>query len=152
MLRSITAWQILFWLHLQCNELNRGHPRFFCQWQDELRTEFAHFGPNTWLGIDAKGNVKGDCDASVYGEMLFIFITEQAAQKFWETDNKNKYIIYKTKCGPRINTNMFTEWQPGRVQQIYLPKTREPGIIKTKCTKYNYIYWMTARNVQDDRK
>ena len=32
--------------------------------------------------IDAKGNVIGDCDASIYGEMLFIFITEKAAQKF----------------------------------------------------------------------
>ena len=35
---------------LQCNELNRGHPAFFCQSQDALRTkesEFVHFGPNT---------------------------------------------------------------------------------------------------------
>ena len=51
---------------LQFNELNRGHPTFFCQSQDEFRTkesEFVHFGPITnegevWLGIDAKGNVK----------------------------------------------------------------------------------------------
>ena len=35
---------------LECNELNRGHPAFFFQSQDELRTkesEFVHFGPNT---------------------------------------------------------------------------------------------------------
>ena len=35
---------------LQCNELNRGHPTFFNQSQDELRTkesEFVHFGPIT---------------------------------------------------------------------------------------------------------
>ena len=34
---------------LQCNELNRGHPAFFCQSQDKLRTKeslFVHFGPN----------------------------------------------------------------------------------------------------------
>ena len=33
--------------HLQCNELNRGHPTFFSQSQDEFRTkesEFVHFG------------------------------------------------------------------------------------------------------------
>ena len=38
-----------FLTDLQCNELNRGHPTFFCQSQDELRTkesEFVHFGPN----------------------------------------------------------------------------------------------------------
>ena len=32
---------------LQCNELNRGHPKFFSQSQDEFRTkesEFVHFG------------------------------------------------------------------------------------------------------------
>ena len=32
----------------QCTELNRRHPTFFCQSQDELRTkesEFVHFGP-----------------------------------------------------------------------------------------------------------
>ena len=35
---------------LQCNKLNRGHPTFFSQSQDELRTkesEFVHFGPIT---------------------------------------------------------------------------------------------------------
>ena len=49
------------------------------------------------------------------------------------------------------NTNMFTEWQPGRVQQIYLPLSRGPGIMETKRTKHNYISRMTVGNVQDDR-
>ena len=29
-------------------------------------------------GIDAKGNVKVDCNASIYGQILFIFIREKA--------------------------------------------------------------------------
>ena len=41
------------------------------------------------MGIDAKGNVKGYCNASSYGEMLFIFITEKA----------NKYFL---NGGPKI--------------------------------------------------
>ena len=53
---------------------------FFSQSQDEFKTkesEFVHFGPDTnEVGIDAKGSVKVDCDASIYGEMLFIFINE----------------------------------------------------------------------------
>ena len=35
-----------------------------------------------WLEIDAKGNVKVDCDASIYGEVLFIFITEKENKYF----------------------------------------------------------------------
>ena len=44
---------------LQCNELNRGHPRFFSQSQDEFRTkesEFVHFGPNTNERSNLTGN------------------------------------------------------------------------------------------------
>ena len=39
----------------------------------------------------------------------------------------------------KLNANMFTEWRPGRVLGIYLPKIRGPGILKTKSTKHNYI-------------
>ena len=83
---------------LQCNELDQGHPTFFCQSQDKLRTkesEFVHFRPNTnevksdWDGIDGKGSMKVDCDTSIYGKMLFIFITEKA----------NKYIL---NGGPNV--------------------------------------------------
>ena len=35
-----------------------------------------------WLEIDAKGNVKVVCDASIYGKVLFIFITEKANKYF----------------------------------------------------------------------
>ena len=41
---------IIIQTKLQCNELNRGHPTFFSQSQDEFRTkesEFVHFGPDT---------------------------------------------------------------------------------------------------------
>ena len=34
------------------------------------------------LEIDAKGNVKVDCGASIYGEVLFIFITEKTNKYF----------------------------------------------------------------------
>ena len=42
---------------LQCNELNRGHPTFFCQSQHELRTkewEFVHFRQITNEGLAVK--------------------------------------------------------------------------------------------------
>ena len=50
-----------------------------------------------------------------------------------------------------VKDEFNTEWQPGRVQQIYLPLSRGPGIMETKRTKHNYISRMTAGNVQDDR-
>ena len=58
-----------------------------------------------WLGIDARGNVKVDCDASIYDEMLFILITRKG-NKYFLNDGpkilrnrpKNKY-IYKTNLG-----------------------------------------------------
>ena len=70
---------------------------FFCQSQDEFRTkesEFVSFTPfiiegQIWLGIDMKGNVKVDYDASIYGEMLFIFITKKASKYFSEWWPKN---------------------------------------------------------------
>ena len=43
--------------YLQCNKLNRGHPTFFCQSQDELSAkelEFAHFVPITNKGLAVK--------------------------------------------------------------------------------------------------
>ena len=46
---------------------------------------------------------------------------------------------------------MLTEWRPGSVLQIYLPKTLGPGILKAKRTKQNDVYRMTAGKVQDDR-
>ena len=63
-------WEAWLWTsgkekELQCNELNRGHPTFFCQSQDELRTkesEFVHFWTN---------QKRGTC-----GEKLFISINE----------------------------------------------------------------------------
>ena len=54
-----------------------------------------------WLGIDAKGNVKVDCDASIYDEMWFIFNTGKGNKyflnggpKILRNRPKNKY-IYK---------------------------------------------------------
>ena len=55
--------------YLQCNELNRGHPTFFYQSQDELRTkelEFFHFWTN---------HKRGTC-----GEKLFISINEETTK------------------------------------------------------------------------
>ena len=82
---------------LQCNELNPDHPTFFCQSQDEFRKEleFVHFRPITnegqiWLGIDAKDNVKVDCDTSISGKMLFIFITENAINISWMAEQQAK--------------------------------------------------------------
>ena len=49
------------------------------------------------------------------------------------------------------NANMFTEWRRGSELQIYLPKTRGTGILKTKLTKHNYVIRITAGKVQDDR-
>ena len=54
---------------LQCNELNRGHPTFFYQSQDELRTkesEFVHFWTN---------QKRGSC-----GEKLFISINKETTK------------------------------------------------------------------------
>ena len=56
-------------IFLQCNELNRGHPTFFYQSQDELRTkesEFVHFWTN---------HKRGTC-----GEKLFISINEETTK------------------------------------------------------------------------
>ena len=50
---------ILCQLYLQCNELNRGHPTFFYQSQDEFRTkesEFVHFGPIANEGLAVKNS------------------------------------------------------------------------------------------------
>ena len=44
---------------LQCNELNRGHPTFFYQSQDEFRTkesEFVNFGPIANEGVAVKNS------------------------------------------------------------------------------------------------
>ena len=41
-----------------------------------------------WLEIDAKGNVKVDFDASFYGEVLLIFITEKT-NKYFLNDGPN---------------------------------------------------------------
>ena len=44
---------------LQCNELNRGHPRFSSQSQGEFRTkesEFVRVGPNTNERSNLTGN------------------------------------------------------------------------------------------------
>ena len=46
-----------FVIFYSVNELNQGHPTFFCQSQDELRTkesEFVHFGPLTNEGLAVK--------------------------------------------------------------------------------------------------
>ena len=46
-------------IELQCNELNRGHPTFFYQSQDEFRTkesEFIHFGPIANEGLAVKSS------------------------------------------------------------------------------------------------
>ena len=78
-----------------------------------------------------KGKVKVDCDASIYGEM-FIFIREKANRYFLNgrpnilrNRLKNKYIItnqmWASNAKDEFCASMFTEWQPGRVQQIYVP-------------------------------
>ena len=41
-----------------------------------------------WQGIDAKGNAKDDCDSSIYGEMLFIFITKRRPKNFEKQTKK----------------------------------------------------------------
>ena len=58
-----------------------------------------------WLGIDAKGKVKVDCDASIYDEMLFIFINGKENKYFWNDGPnilrnrpKHKY-IYEANVG-----------------------------------------------------
>ena len=66
-----------------------------------------------------------------------------AAQKFW-TNRLNQ--MWASNAKDELNPNGgFNR----RVLQIYLPKTREPRILKTKRTKHNYIYRMTARNFED---
>ena len=69
------------WLQqLQCNELNRGHPTFFCQSQDEFRTkesEFVRFGLITNEELPAKS--------------LFS-INEKATKYYFQAPR-----IYKTK-------------------------------------------------------
>lgn len=44
--------------------------------------------------------------------------------------------MWASNAKDEFNANLFAEW-PGRVQQIYLPYTRVPGIIETKRTKHN---------------
>ena len=75
-------------IDLQCNELNRGHPTFFCQSQDELRTkesEFVHLGPIT---------------NETCGEKLFISFNEETtkysllgATNFENQNGPNTYIF-----------------------------------------------------------
>ena len=97
-----------------------------------------------------KGNVNVDCDVSIYSEILFIFITElrpvnlfkMVAQKCWtnpgQTKERKSCInqMWASKAKDELNTNMFTEWQPARVLQIYLPKTRAPGILSSFFKTY----------------
>ena len=55
---------------LQCNELNRGHPTFFYQSQDEFRTkesEFVHFGPIANEGLAVKNSFpSGKSQLNIY--------------------------------------------------------------------------------------
>ena len=57
---------------------------------------------------DAKGNVKVDCDASIYSEMLFIFITKEAdwrRPKNFKKQTKKLYIYEPNvplECSIRI--------------------------------------------------
>ena len=58
-----------------------------------------------WPGVEAKGNVKVDCDTSIYDEMLFIFMTWKGNKYFpnggpniLRNRSKNKY-IYKANVG-----------------------------------------------------
>ena len=96
----------------QCNELNRGHPTFFSQSQDWLRTkesEFIHFfGPN-------KSEVKSDWELmqkAMWKVIATLLVTAKCCsfsspkrqinifwmgpQKFCETD------YLQAKCGPRM--------------------------------------------------
>ena len=59
--------------------------------------------------------------------------------------------MWASNAKDNLNENMLTEWRPGSVLQIYLPKTRGPGSLKTKRTKHSYVYRMTARKVHDVR-
>ena len=58
--------------------------------------------------LTANGNVKVDCDASIYSKMLFIFITERV-NKYFLNDGPNVGL----ECLRQFNANIFTEWQPG---------------------------------------
>ena len=107
---------------LQCNELNRGQPTFFSQSQDEFRTkesEFVHFG--------RRDEVKPDWEL-MRKAMLKWFATLLFTAKCWSfSRNKLKQIniftnqMWASNAKEEFNANVFTEWQPGRVQQIYLP-------------------------------
>ena len=66
---------------LQCNELNGGHPTFFCQSQDKFRTkesEFVHFGPITNDGLAAKSCLYPSTkrQLNIYWKMPRIFKTK----------------------------------------------------------------------------
>ena len=133
--------------------------------------EFVHFGQFTnegqiWLGIDVKGSVKVDCDPSICSKILFIFITEKARKyflnggpKILKNRPKGNYIKFylQTKCGPwMLKTNSMqicfnyrmTAWKSST---NIITKTLGPGILKTKLSKHNSIYRMTAGNIQDYR-
>ena len=57
--------------------------------------------------------------------------------------------MWASNAKDNLNENMWTEWRPGSVLQIYLPKTRGPGIMKR--TKHNDVHRMMAGKVQDYR-
>ena len=98
---------------LQCNELNRGHPTFFCQSQDELRkkeSEFVHFGPITNERLAVKSylfpSTKRRLNIHCWAPRIFKTKTDQTYIHFpmmaWlkEKEIQRKFDLYFQICFP----------------------------------------------------
>ena len=73
---------------LQCNELNRGHPKFFSQSQDEFRTkesEFVHFRLTGWevSGQLAYLQTRLRQLAYAYGELAYVGEFDHLRRRVW---------------------------------------------------------------------
>ena len=97
---------------LQCNELNRGHPRFFSQSQDEFRTkesEFVHFGPNT----NERSNLTGNWCERMWKWIVTLLFTAKCCSFSSPVDQ-----MWASNAKDEFNANMLTEWYPGRVKPV----------------------------------
>ena len=52
--------------------------------------------------------------------------------------------MWTSNAKDEFNVNMFTEWQPGRVQQIYLPRPLNP-----KASESHYRAFPVEKKKED---